>query len=259
MFLKKINFTVLALSAILIFTASCKSVKTAKNSTANLRLSAKQLILENTRLTPVFNTLQSKLKITYSDGKKEQTHTVSLRIKKDEVIWINAPFSIIRAKITPKNIAFYNKLDKTYFKGDYKYLSDLLGTNLDFNKVQNLLLGEAIFNLKTDNYKVFIHQDKYALQPKKQRELFELFYIINPDNYKINSQQLSQVKTLKHLQIDYKSYQDVANQSLPEIIKILALEGDKQTIIGLEIKSVNLNANLRYPFNIPNGFNKIKL
>ena len=36
----------------------------------------------------------------------------------------------------------YNKLDNTYFDGDYGYLSDMLGTELDFKKLQNLFEQE---------------------------------------------------------------------------------------------------------------------
>lgn len=259
MFLKKNNVLPPFFLIILLIFSSCKSTKTIGKGKANLSLSAKQLIKENSKLTPNFKTLQAKLKITYSEGTKEQTHTVSFRMTKDEVIWISAPFSLIRAKVTPKNVAFYNKLDNTYFEGDYKYLSDLLGTELDFQKVQNLLLGEAIFNLKNESYNLSLHENEYVLQPKKQRELFEIFFLINPSHYKISSQQLSQTQELRHLQIDYKLYQDVNNQKIPELIKIVAVEKTDETSIRLEFKSVVLNNELRFPFKIPSGFNKIEL
>lgn len=239
--------------------SSCKSTKTVGTGNANLGLSAKQLIKENAKQEAVFKTLQSKLKITYSEGEKEQTHTVSFRMKKDEVIWISATFAIIRAKVTPERVAFYNKLDKTYFEGDYKYLSELLGTELDFEKVQNLLLGEALFNLEGASYRSSIHEGEYVLEPKKQRELFEIFYLLDPSHYKISSQQLSQTKELRHLQVDYKLYQEVDSQKVPELIKVMAVEGNDQTTINLELKSVSLNDDLRFPFNIPSGFEEIKL
>ena len=136
MFLKKNNILYTFSLVALLVVSSCKTAKTIGEGEANLGLSAKQLIKENSKLTPNFKTLQAKLKITYSEGKKEQTHTVSFRMKKDDVIWISAPFSLLRAKVTPESVAFYNKLDNTYFEGNYKYLSDLLGTELDFQKVQ---------------------------------------------------------------------------------------------------------------------------
>ena len=62
-----------------------------------------------------------------------------MRMEKDQKILImSTPISVVKALITPEKVSFYNKLDNTYFEGDFKYLSDLLGTDLDFEKVQNL-------------------------------------------------------------------------------------------------------------------------
>lgn len=237
----------------------CKSSKTVAEGDANLKLSARQLIKENGKKSPEFNTLQSKLKITYSEKDKKQSHTVSYRMKKDEVLWLSATFGIIRAKITPTSVAFYNKLDNTYFEGDFKYFSKLLGTELDFQKIQNIILGEALYNLKDDSYKVSVHEGSYVLQPKNQRELFEIFFLLNPSHYKIQSQQLTQFSEQRHLQIDYLAHQEVEKEVLPEHVKVIAVEGDKELIAELEFKSVSLNEDIRFPFKIPSGFKKIEL
>ncbi|MGC6430360.1 MAG: DUF4292 domain-containing protein [Jejuia sp.] len=249
----------LLLFVVLVVFSSCKSTKTITGGDANLKLSAKQLIKENAKTSPNFKTLQSKLKITYSEGEKKHSHTVSYRMEKDKTLWMSAPFSVIRAKITPESVAFYNKLDKTYFEGDFEYFSKLLGTVLDFEKVQNILLGDAIFNLKDEAYKVFVEGGNYVLQPKKQRQLFEIFFLIHPSLYKVSSQQISQPLEKRHLQIDYVSHQEVIGQILPEHVKVIAVEDNEEMIAELEFKSVSLNEDLRFPFKIPSGFKKIEL
>jgi len=136
----------------------------------------------------------------------------------------------------------------------------LLGTELDFKKVQNLLLGNALFELDKSTYNMSIHNNAYLFQPKEQLRLFELFYIINPSHFKIDSQQLAQTgDTSRFLEIDYLNYQEVDKQSLPENLKILVLEDGEETIIEMAFKSINLNEDLRYPFKIPSGFDKITL
>ncbi|MCB4798366.1 DUF4292 domain-containing protein [Neotamlana laminarinivorans] len=238
---------------------SCKSAKTLANGEANYKLSTKQLFKENAKQEPEYKTLQSKLKLTLNQNGKTQSYTVTYRSKKDEIIWINAPFSVIRAKITPDKVSFYNKLDNTYFDGDYKYLSELLGTELDFNKVQNLLIGETIFKLNTNTYESEVANETYVVQPKQQRELFELFFLINPSNLKVESQQITQPKERRHLQIDYTTYQTVNNQNLPEKIKVVAVEETEELIVNLEFKNMVLNEDLRFPFKIPSGFKAIEL
>lgn len=257
--MKKHPHILSVLLVMLVFVTSCKSTKRLASGEANLELSAKQLIKENAKQSPEFKTLQAKLKISYSSEDDEQTHSVTFRIKKDEVIWINSAFSVIRAMITPEKVSFYNKLDNTFFEGDYKYLSDLLGTELDFEKVQNLLLGETIFSLKDEDYSVSVIDDLYVLQPKNQQQLFEIFYILSPLHFKVKSQQISQPSDFRHLQIDYLTYQEVNKQAFPEHIKIIAVEANKEMIARLEFKSVSLNEDLRFPFSIPSGFDEIKL
>ncbi len=255
--MNRLTYIIFMLVALLVF--SCKSSKTISAGEANYNLSTRQLIKENAKQTASFKTLQAKLKITYFQNGKDQTHSVSFRAKKDEILWISATFSVIRAKVTPEKVSFYNKLDNTYFEGDYKYLSELLGTELDFQKVQNLLFGETIFDLKDDAYKSSVDKDVYVLQPKKQRDLFEIFFLLDPSHFKVKSQQISQPKEFRHLQIDYLTYQEVKSQTLPRHIKINAVETNKETIIKLEFKNVSLNEELRFPFKIPSGFKEIKL
>ena len=73
----------------------------------------------------------------------------------------------------------------------------------------------------------------------------------------MDSQQLWQ--NLKHrmLQIDYKSYQEIDKQILPQNIKITATEENLATIINMEFKSITLDGELRFPFRIPSGFEEI--
>ena len=247
----------IALLSVLLF--NCKSAKTVIAGEANYNLSSRQLIKENSKKRPDYKTLKSTLKITYNDGKKSQTHSVSFRGKKDEALWMSATFSVVKALVTPEKVSFYNKLDKTYFEGDYAYLSDLLGTALDFQKVQNLLLGETIFNLKDGNYKLSVEDSVYILKPKKQRDLFEIFFLLDPALFKVKSQQISQPKELRHLQIDYLTHQKVDDQILPGKVQVIALEKDEELIIGLEFKNVTLNEELRFPFKIPSGYKELKL
>ncbi|MEC3906345.1 DUF4292 domain-containing protein [Tamlana sp. 2201CG12-4] len=255
--MRKNTYIFLSLAMLLMF--NCKSVKTVKEGEANYNLSTRQLIKANAQKEANFKTLQSRLKITFSQNGKSQTHSVNFRAKKDEALWINASFSVIRALVTPEKVSFYNKLDNTYFDGDYKYLSELLGTELDFNKVQNLLIGETLFNLKSSDYTASVDEASYIVQPKAQRELFEIFFLLNPSNFKVKSQRISQPLKLRHLQIDYITYQEINEQILPEQIKVIAVEANEETIINLEFKGVSLNEDLRFPFKIPSGFEKIEL
>jgi hypothetical protein len=238
----------------------CKSTKSLTSiGTIKETMSSKQIIKENQKQTADFKTLQAKVKIDYTDGDKSNGVSVNLRIEKDKAIWLSAPLGIARALITPEKVSYYNKLENEYFDGDYSLLSELLGIELDFKKVQNILLGETLFNLTNDIYLVSNNEVSYVLQPENQQAIFEIFYLFNPGHYKLDSQQLSQSKEKRFLQVDYKLYQMVNKEIIPEIVNIVAVENNSEMKIDLEYKSVSLNEDIRFPFEIPSGYKEIQL
>ena len=254
----KNNFTVVMILALTLIFMGCKSAKSViASGKASNKLSAKQVIKEHQKNDASFKTMQARVRIDLIQGEKEQGYTFGFRMEKDDVIWLNAPLGLARMMITPKKVRFYNKSDNTYFDGDYKLLSDFVGVDLDFNKVQNILLGQAIYNLKDEPHKVDVNENSYALQPKDQKAILELFYLINPSHFKMDSLQLFQQLKQRMLQVDYSSYQDVKNQVLPKNIRIIAQDGGEEVAITMEFKSVSLNGDLRFPFKIPKGYEEI--
>ena len=161
--------------------------------------------------------------------------------------------------ITPDRVSFYNKLDNTYFDGDFSYLSDLLGTQIDFTKAQNILLGETVYDLKQDDYVLSTHEKSYLLQPKEQKQLFEIFFLINPAHFRLDSQQVAQNLEQRMMEVDYITYQEVGKQVFPEKLKVYSVEKSNETIIGLEFKSITLNEDLNFPYKIPSGFKQLEL
>lgn len=242
----------------LLFVTNCKSTKSiVASGEASNKLSAKQVIKQHQKSDADFKTLQGKVKIDITQNQKENGSTFNLRIEKDKVIWLSAKLGLARMMITPEKVRFYNKLDNEYFDGDYKLLSDFVGVDLDFNKVQNILLGQAIFDLKEEPHKVSVNENSYALQPKDQSALLELFYLINPSHFKMDSLQLFQQLKKRILQVDYTAYQEVKKQILPKDIRIIAVEDSDEVAITMEFKSLTLNEDVRFPFKIPAGYKEI--
>ncbi len=238
----------------------CKSTKIVQSSeTLDSKMSVKQIVKNHNKLQSKFNTLQGRLKVEYIQGDRSETHTLTLRMENGKTIWVNAFLNMVRVKITPDRVRFYNKLDNTYFDGDYALISEFLGADLQFKNLQNLLLGEAIFNLKPKEFTKTTHPNSYMLTPKQPNALFDLLYLINPTYFKLDAQQLSQSLEKNVLKIQYRSYQKVDGLVLPENMAITATNTNEQTTLNLNIKSVSLDQPLRFPFNIPKGFKAIEL
>ena len=257
-FQKDIKLKVVFSAMLIGLVMSCSGTKSViASGVASDKLSAKQVIKQHEKSDADFKTMNAKVAIDLIEGEKEQGHTFNLRMEKDKVIWLSASFGMARMMITPDKVKFYNKLDGEYFDGDYKLLSDVVGIDLDFNKVQNILLGQSIYNLQDELHQVSVNGNSYALSPKDQNVLIELFYLINPSHFKMDSLQMYQQSEKRMLQVDYASYQEVDKQIIPENIKIIAVDNDDEVIITMAFKSVSLDAEVRFPFNIPAGYKEI--
>jgi len=251
------KWTVLFILIITVF--SCKSTNVIKGGSVDENLTAKAIIRNHYYSQLSFKTLSGKMRIDFTKGESTQTVSVSLRMEKDKAIWISAPLGIVKAYITPERVSFYNKMDNEYFDGNFSYLSHLLGTDLNFEKIQNLLLGEALYDLRDEKYTVAIANDNYQLKPKKAGELFKTLFLIEPLNYKMVAQQLSQPWEKRMLEINYKNYQKVNKWILPGEIDILAIDADQTNNITVEFRNMEFNRALNFPYNIPNGFKEIVL
>ena len=254
--MKKLIY-ILALTAI---SLGCKSTKQLKASgILESRMSVKKIIKNHNKFQSNFTTLQGRLKVEMTQGDRSETHTLTLRMGYDNTIWINAFLNMVRVKITPDRVRFYNKLDNTYFDGDYALINSFLGTDLQFENLQNLLLGEALFELESNRFDKTAHPSSYMLTPKQSNELFDLIYLINPTYFKIDSQDLRQPTKRNLLNITYQSYQKVDALVLPQKMIITATNSNEQTTFNLNLKAVILGQPLRFPFKIPKGYKAIEL
>jgi len=246
------------LIGLVIFT-SCKSKKVITDGTVDNALSAKAIIKNHYQSQLDFKTIAGRMKIDYSDGESSQGVSVSLRMENDNAIWISAPFGMVKAYITPERVTFYNKLEKEYFDGDFSYLSNLLGTDLDFEKVQNLLLGQAIFDLREEKYKLTQTDTNYQLSPRNERDLFKILFQVEPQNYKMAVQQLSQPLKKRLLEINYKDYQNTSGHILPNAVLITAIDQKTKNTIDIEYRNIEFDRELSFPYKIPKGYKEIIL
>ena len=245
--------------ALISLLSACKSGKIVTESTVDEKLSARAIIRNHYKNQANYRTLSGRMKIDYSDGISTQGVSVSLRMEIDKTIWLSAPLGVVKAYITPNRVSFYNKLQNEYFDGDFSYLSNLLGSELDFNQIQNLLLGQAIFDLREEKYDVSIAQAAYELKPRNAADLFKVLFQVEPQNFKMATQQLSQPLKKRLLQIKYKNYQQKDNRILPNEIAITAIDKDERTTIAIEYKNIEFNRSLNFPYKIPKGFDEIVL
>lgn len=243
----------------LLFLVGCTSTKAITATGEVAQLSTKNIIKSHYRNTLRFKTIRGKLRVNFDDGKMQENFTLSLRMEKDKAIWISAKLSLVKIYMTPEKVSFYNKLDNTYFEGDFQLISNFIGTKLDFEKVQNLLVGDALFNLKKERFDSEILDKSYVLTPKRDFELFKRLFQLDAYHFKVKKQQLAQEAEQRLLTIDYPQYQEITGQVFPKNVEIKAEEINKTTKIQVEYRKVIFNEKVRFPFKIPSGYREIKI
>lgn len=239
---------------------SCGTTK--KTITEIEEASAKQVIAAHKAAIPQFETLAGRVQFAYETEEKSQRITVSLRMEKDKTIWIKASIlgiTLAKVLITPDSVSYYETIGKTYFEGDFTLLGDWLGTSINFQQAQNLLLGQSIFDLEGSKYSSEIFQNKFKIQPKRQPQNFIHSLFLNPDNFKVALETLAQPEQDRILNIRYGDYQMVAGQYFPNDISIVTSEGQSQTKIEINYKKIDLNVGIGFPFDIPGGYERIQL
>lgn len=247
---------------ILVVVTSCKTTKKTTGSGGLTTISTKKIINNHYNNNFHQQTVYARLNAKYRDKKTSATVTIKLRLEKDKTIWMSASkFNIILAKvkITPKRVLYYEKLQRTYFDGDFSLLSKWLGTELDYEKVQNILLGQAVLNLKKGRYKSVISESSYQLSPKKDNELFGILFFMNPDNFKLNKQEIRHPEKQQLLSVSYPNYDEIKGEQFPKKINIRATDSKNLTTINIEYRSVEFNKKLTFPFSIPKGYKEISL
>ena len=76
---------------------------------------------------------------------QKQTANMSLRIRRDSVIWLSGSLvgiEGVRALLTPDSVLVVMPLQREYFAGGYRFLSQTLGVPVTFLQLQAILLGD---------------------------------------------------------------------------------------------------------------------
>ncbi|WP_233357637.1 DUF4292 domain-containing protein [Haloflavibacter putidus] len=244
------------------FLISCGSGKSLTTASGE-KLSAKTLIKKHKAAEPDFKTLYAKLRGSYHTKDETQSIGVSMRMEKDKAIWLSAKLAgiipLAKVYITPERVQYYEKINGTYFDGDFALLSKWLGTDLDYDKVQNLLLGQSIYPLEKNGYSISNSASGYQLKKEKEEAGLLIQFLLDPGNFTIKGTQLLNEEENKSLTLTYSEYKAVKQQLLPKEINIIVNQAAKNTRINIQYRSVELDVPVDFPFKIPNGYEEIEL
>ena len=239
---------------------SCKSTKPVlQEGVAGEDLAANNIINGHYANAKDFSTVYIKSAVRYKDPKQTHNVTAEIRIKKDQQILVSVRFlgiTMAKALITPTEVKYYEKINQNYFEGDYSTLSKWLGTDLDFQKVQNMLIGRALDNLKKDKYIASVEGKFYKLAAASTQATQKAFYF-EGENFLVKKQEIAQPAKSRKLTVSYPTYADFAGIIFPSELQITASQQKENTNISIDYDTVTFGEELSFPYSVPEGYERI--
>lgn len=235
---------------------SCGSVQKAANSASATAKKAGVVKAHKAARTD-FKTMKSRLAVNYKDEKQSRSVTVDLRIEKGKQIWMSAKFlgfTAAKVYITPDRVQFYEKLKKRSFDGDFSLISDFLGEPLEYDQLEDLLLGQAVESLQPHDFSVVDNKYQFA-----QARLIEKLFQLRPSDFKLSQQSIKKPSEDSFLVITYPDYQVVEKRIIPLEVKVDAKRGKRLSQVSLEFKNVEFNKDLSFPFTMPSNTKPMNL
>lgn len=276
---KVILSPVAGLLLLVVFLGSCKArkapVKPVSDSTLTRSTSCpipdslvRSIRTGDTR----FEWFSSRIHASMVAEKKSNSFAANLRIRRDSAIWmsITLPMGIevARVLISRDSLRFLNRIDGTYFKGDYNYLKELLQTEVNFNMIQAVLLGNVYLHYQTENYVSDRDNGQCMLSTLRKRKIrreteLEIPEILtqeiwcSPDYRKTFKMEMQDYRPVRKFLVQYENYQDFEGSVLPQKMFVMA-SAAKTARIELEYSRLQIDKPLNLPFSIPDHYEPMR-
>jgi hypothetical protein len=265
---------------ILIIGISTFSCKVQEKENVKIKLKprpTKYLITELLDNEVKFDAISAKASVVFSDsiGNKTSFKT-HLRIQKDSAIWISITpllgIEMARVLITQDTVKLMNRAKSEYFIGDFDYINQLLGADLDYQMLEALLIGNSLDFEINDKIHSSIDRDKdlYFLSTEKKRKIRKEWkkdkdkfktqiqaLWLNPLTFKINELLLSSPHNDKSLAGVYSNFQPLETQLIPYNL-VFSLQSNSANSIEINYSKFSMGKELTFPFNIPDKYVQIK-
>lgn len=263
------------LAALLGMVSSCKSTRTTlkkplKEYGFNYLYSK---MLEN---QIDFNYLNAKFSIEYQQGRKTTNLRGQLRIKKDSITWISFSPALgieaARIMMTNDSVKFINRLNKTYFTGEYHLLADILNTTIDYSILQAMIIANDITQYDVNKYKASIDGGLYRITIQERKKIKKYLKTsdespkvliqniwLDPDNFKIKRVELKELgEDNKKLVVVYNDYTDIDGKYFPKHL-LINISSQKPITINVDFQKVVMGTPLKFPFSISKKYKELEL
>ena len=208
-----------------------------------------------------FQYLNGRGKVHFKAKGNEQSANFNLRVKRDSAIWLSGSLlgiEGVRALLTPDSVRVVNRLQKTYFAGDYAYLGQLLNVPVSYKQMQDILLGDYQAAPKGAAPVVKTEGDNQSVTYPVAQLVME--QLVSSATGRLQQLKVSESAAQRSLTVGYAEFQKPTGADLPFAFttNVLGQQGGTEaTSATLNYQKVEVGSgHLDFPFSIPKGYKK---
>ncbi|MFA0961519.1 DUF4292 domain-containing protein [Roseivirga sp. BDSF3-8] len=213
-----------------------------------------------------FDYFSTKTKIRFKDNEQDLNTNANVRIKKDSVIWlsVNAALGIEAARglITKDSMVILNRLEKKLLVYDYDELSEKFGMRIDYNIIQSAFLGNLLVDRDSvDSEDVTRQKDFFFLE--QRQDSLRIQNYVSAKTMKVEKVMVVEDNSPNSLVLNYGDFSMLDDHAFP-FSGMISLSYNKGSgdLLNLQItiehnKAVIEEKPLRFPFNVPNKYERL--
>lgn len=257
---KTINYTLLLAWSLVLLTA-CSTVKTTDGTSVRKR-STRFLTKKMTEQSRGdYEWFAGRAKMKFQDMQQNQSVRTTVRVRKDSAIW--ASFSLLgiegaRVLITPDSIKMINRLDKSYFVGDFKYIERTFQVPLDFQSLQDMIIGNPLYfteygtswasDVVNDYYRIF------------GVSTFEAAYFLNTSSFQLEKMTFEDKAQNRKIDMRLEEYKKLDDKSSFSYFRDIYINSKTTGNAQLQIdySKIEFDVPKSLPFNIPAKYKKME-
>jgi hypothetical protein len=222
-----------------------------------------------------YSWFSAKFSAEYENNGTSVSFSGQIRIRRDSLIWMTLTpmlgIEAVRIMISQDSLKMINKLNDTYFIGDYNYLNRMLNTNIDYDILQAFLIGNDLQSYENSKFRASIDRGEYKLSTTERRKLRKFVrnsdemikaYIQNiwldAQTFKITFADVREIRR-ENIKLDaaYQQFEEVQGQLFPKMVEF-NIRADNNIYVKAEFNKIILDTPLQFPFKIPSNYRQIK-
>lgn len=202
-----------------------------------------------------FEFLSAKAKINIESGGKKNNVSFTIRMKKDEKIWISVTaiggIEVARVLLTPDSVNILDRINNRHVVYDYEFLSEIIKNQVDFHIVQALMIGNSLPGLLNETAKITQAENEIIFNSVREDVGYTM--LIGP-NLKLHQLKLNDSVLKQELITDYSEFNPIDNSFFPFVINSVATSGKESVKLQIQYNKVEKVQTLEFPFSVPKNY-----